>query len=180
MKKVVAFFADGFETVEALAVIDLLRRVKIDVDMVSVMETKSVVSAQKIVIEADKMLSELDMTDVDMIFLPGGGGYKHLLANETVIENVKKYANENKFIAAICAAPSILGQLGILEGKEAICFPGFEDKLLGAKISDQKVVRDGNIITGKGMGVSIEFGLKIVEALTDTATADELSKSIQK
>lgn len=179
MKKVIAFLADKFETVEALAVIDLLRRAKVDVKTVSVMESLEVVSAQKIKVMADCMPDEVTIEDADMIFLPGGGGYALLAANEMVTDYVKQFAKEGKYLAAICAAPSILGNLGLLEGKNATCFPGFEDKLIGANVSDAGVVCDGNIITGKGMGVSVEFGLKIIEKLIDKETADSLSASIQ-
>lgn len=179
MKKVVAFLADGFETVEALCVIDLLRRAKVLVETVSIKEDKYVVSSHNIEVKADKSIDELDMSDADMIFLPGGPGHTRLLECETVMENVRDFVAREKLVGAICAAPSILGRIGALKGKKATCFPGYEQYLLEAIHCNDKAVRDGNIITGKGMGASMEFGLLMVEAMTDKKTADDIASSTQ-
>ena len=179
MKKVITFLADGFETVEALTTVDILRRAKIEVETVSIMPIQNVTSAQKIIVTADKMLEDVDIDSADMIFLPGGGGYKHLLNNEVVTNAVTKFYNEGKLLAAICAAPSILGRMGFLEGKNATCFPGFEEFMFNANVTGGSVEVAGNIVTGKGMGVSVEFSLEVLRLLTDSETADKIKESIQ-
>lgn len=179
MKKVIAFLADGFETVEALTVVDVLRRANVCVDTVSVMEDEYVTTAQNILIKADRLLCDVDISDYDMIFLPGGGGYKHLLENETVMSGVESFVKNGKLVSAICAAPSILGRMGLLEGKNATCFPGFEKYMLGANVTGEPVVTDGNIITGKGMGVSTAFALAVLSSLCGSDIADEIGKQIQ-
>jgi 4-methyl-5(b-hydroxyethyl)-thiazole monophosphate biosynthesis len=116
----------------------------------------------------------------DMIILPGGmPGSKNLDASRTVDAAIKAALRKDAYIAAICAAPFVLGKRGVFNGKEAICYPGFENELTGARISNQKVVRDGKIITAAGMGVALEFGLKLVEAMTDAETAERLRGSLQ-
>ena len=152
MKKVFAFLADGFEEVEALAVIDLLKRAKIDTVMVSIMDTLTVTGAHKIQVIADKLYSEIDYKEADLLFLPGGGtGTKNLKAHKELAAALLDFAaDENKRIAAICAAPSVLGSLGILKGKKATCYPGFEEQLLGAEVVTDGVVTDGRITTAKG------------------------------
>lgn len=181
MKKVFAFLADGFEEVEALAVIDLLKRAKIDTVMVSIMDTLTVTGAHKIQVIADKLYSEIDYKEADLLFLPGGGtGTKNLKAHKELADALLDFAaDDTKRIAAICAAPSVLGSLGILKGKKATCYPGFEDQLLGAKVVTDGVVTDGRITTAKGMGVSIELGLELIKLLVDKETADTIKEQIQ-
>ena len=181
MKKVFAFLADGFEEVEALAVIDLLKRAKIDTVMVSIMDTLTVTGAHKIQVIADKLYSEIDYKEADLLFLPGGGtGTKNLKAHKELAAALLDFAaDENKRIAAICAAPSVLGSLGILKGKKATCYPGFEEQLLGAEVVTDGVVTDGRITTAKGMGVSIELGLELIRLLIDKETADTIKEQIQ-
>ena len=181
MKKVFAFLADGFEEVEALAVIDLLKRAKIDTVMVSIMDTLTVTGAHKIQVIADKLYSEIDYKEADLLFLPGGGtGTKNLKAHKELADALLDFAaDDTKRIAAICAAPSVLGSLGILKGKKATCYPGFEDQLLGAKVVTDGVVTDGRITTAKGMGVSIELGLELIKLLIDKETADTIKEQIQ-
>lgn len=179
--KVCTFLADGFETVEALAVIDILRRAEIVADTVSISEKKQVLSAQNIEVLADYVLSEYSFDGVDVLFLPGGGGHKHYKTCTLLMEVVKQYHKEGKRIAAICAAPSFLGMLGILEGKKATCFPGYEQELMGAKVltAPVKVVTDGNITTARGMGASIELGLELVKLLVNEEKATEIGLAIQ-
>lgn len=179
MKKVITFLADGFETIEALATVDVLRRAGIEVTMVSVMPILNVTSAQGIVIQADQMLEDADIESADMLFLPGGGGYKLLLGNEIVTNAIDAFAKAGKKLAAICAAPSILGRMGILEGKNATCFPGFEQYMFNANVTGNSVEVADNIVTGKGMGVSVEFALKVLEVLTDAKTAEDMKNNIQ-
>lgn len=181
MKKVFAFLADGFEEVEALAVIDLLKRAKVDTVMVSIMDTLTVTGAHKIQVIADKLYSEIDYKEADLLFLPGGGtGTKNLKAHKELADALLDFAaDDTKRIAAICAAPSVLGLLNILNGKKAVCYPGFEEQLLGAKVVTDGVVTDGRITTAKGMGVSIELGLELIKLLIDKETAGTIKEQIQ-
>ena len=179
MKKVFIFLADGFEEMEAIAPIDILRRAGIDVVTVSISENNVVTGAHGIKVEADQLFIETDFSSNDMLVLPGGGvGTENLTAHTRMNELLENQNNSGKQIAAICAAPSVLGKLGILAGKEAICYPGFEEKLTGAVISKNTVVKDGNIITGKGPGVAIPFALKIVETLKGKETASQVADSL--
>lgn len=177
--KVCTFLTDGFETVEALAVIDILRRAGITTDTVSISDNKMVLSAQNINVMADYVLKDYSFDDVDVLFLPGGGGHKNYRKCQQLIDIVKKYNDEQKRIAAICAAPSFLGGLGILDGKKATCFPGFEQELTGAEVVTSKVVTDGNITTAKGMGASIELGLELVKLLINEEKSEEIGLAIQ-
>ena len=160
------FLAEGFEEIEALCPLDLMRRAKIEVKTVGV-GTRLVKGAHAIVVEADMTTDELDRLgdlSCDMVFLPGGmPGTLNLAACDTVINAVSAAAKNGSYIAAICAAPSILGDMGLLCGKEAICYPGFEDRLKGAVISKDRVALDGRILTAAGMGAALDMGLKIVE-----------------
>lgn len=179
MAKVYTFLTERFETVEALCVVDILRRAGVVVETVSTEKDRMVMSAQKINVEADKCINDEDFTDGDAVFLPGGPGTPNLEMCEKVIDITRKYYDEGKFVSAICAAPSILGHMGLLEGRKATCFPGYETELKGATHVDHRVVVDGNVITSKGMGTSVDLGLKLVELLVDENTASELSKKIQ-
>ena len=179
MKKVFIFLADGFEEIEAIAPIDILRRAELDVVTVSISDSKTVTGAHGIKVEADQLFTETTFGENDYYVLPGGyDGMLNLSAHQGVNELLKKQHNAGKKLAAICASPSVLGKLGILEGKEAICYPGFEGKLTGATISKKSVVEDGNVITGKGPGVAVQFALKIVESLKGKETASQVSDSL--
>lgn len=179
MGKVCVFFGEGFEEVEALAVVDLLRREKIDTDMVSIMEDRTVNGSHNIKVVTDKLLSEVDFEKTDVIVLPGGlAGTKNLEACKALMEQVDAFAANGKTVCAICAAPSILGHRGLLKGKRAIAYPGFEKELEGAEIVYEPAVVDGRIITGRGMGCAIDFGLAIVEYLKDKETKDALAEKI--
>ncbi|MBO5938545.1 MAG: DJ-1/PfpI family protein [Clostridia bacterium] len=172
------FLAEGFEEVEALAPLDLLRRAGLSVTTVGV-GGKTVTGAHGISVLAD--ISDKDYSDdtPEMIFLPGGMlGTLNLAASEVVQSAIQTAVKTNAYLAAICAAPSILGDLGLLHGKEAICYPGFEERLIGAKISKQRVVRDGKILTAAGMGVAVEFGLAIIEELLGKQKAEELRRAV--
>lgn len=174
------FLANGFEEVEALAPIDLLRRASFEVTTVSITEHLAVIGSHNIPVIADTTIDRLgDCSDAEMLLLPGGmPGTKHLAACEKLTELLLTQNKASKPIAAICAAPSVLGALGILEGKEAICYPGFEEKLTGAVISDKRVVRDGNILTAAGAGVAVEFGLAAIEMLADADKSAAIRKAI--
>ena len=173
------FLANGFETIEALAVMDILRRAKIDVKTVGV-TGKIVASSHNIDVTADIEIDEFDVKDADAVVLPGGmPGTLNLEADKTVQGAIDYCIENKKYICAICAAPSILGHKGLLKGKEAICFPGFENDLTGAILSDKYVVTDGLIITARGAGVAVDFGLEIVKALKGEETAENVRKTIQ-
>lgn len=177
-KKIYVFLAQGFEITEALATVDVLRRAKLDTQTVSITSSLDVESSNGITVKADTLFSDIDASTADMLLLPGGmPGTLNLEAFKPLTDLVASFHKEGKFLAAICAAPSIFGHLGLLKGKEAICYPGFENELEGAKLSSRSVVRDGNIITAKGMGVSCGFALEIIKALLDDETADQVTES---
>ena len=179
MSKVYVFLAEGFEEIEGLTVVDLLRRAKIETEMVSIMETKQVKGSHGIEVSADSLFADNDYADAELLVLPGGmPGTLNLGNHEGLCELLKKHYGEDKMIAAICAAPSVFGQLGFLNGRIATCYPGFESKLEGAIILSTKVAVDGNVITSKGLGTAIDFSLKLIEQLTDLNTAMEISEGI--
>ena len=171
------FLADGFEEVEALCPLDLMRRAGLSVKTVGINKNE-IVGAHGIKIIADMSDIEYSDNEAEMIFLPGGmPGTLNLANNTTVINAINKAALDGSYIAAICAAPSILGDMGLLNGKEAICYPGFEDRLKGAVISKNKVVSDGKIITAAGMGVAYDMGIEIVRVLCGDKKANELKEA---
>lgn len=179
MSKVYVFLADGFEEIEGLTVVDLLRRANIETEMVSVMETKQVVGSHGIEIKADSLFADNDYADAALLVLPGGmPGTLNLGNHEGLCNLLKKHYGEEKMIAAICAAPSVFGQLGFLNGRIATCYPGFEGKLDGAIVCATKVAVDGNVVTAKGMGAAIDFSLKLIELLADKESADKISAGI--
>ena len=180
MKKIYAFLAQGFEETEALMVIDLMRRSHtIDVVTVSVTDELMVESSHKVKFFADKTIDEIDFEQGDCIFLPGGmPGAATLDKHEGLRKLILSFAEKGKPIAAICAAPMVLGKLGLLKGKKATCYPGFEQYLEGAECVGEHVVRDGNIITGMGPGAAMEFALAIVELLAGKEKVDELAEAM--
>ncbi len=179
--KVLTFLTEGFETVEALAVIDILRRADIKVVTVSITGNKIVESAQNIKVQTDADISDISYDKDDVLFLPGGPGHKSYYQCEKLMDMLTKHNDNGGRIAAICAAPSVLGKLGLLNGKKATCFPGFEELLTGAEVasSDIRVVTDGNITTSRGMGTSIDLGLELVKLIAGSTRADELARSTQ-
>ena len=179
MSKLYIFLADGFEEIEGLTVVDILRRAGVEVTTVSIMGKKTIVGAHKITLEADEVFEDCNFSDGDMFVLPGGmPGTLHLGEHQYLAELLKKADHEKKGIAAICAAPSVLGDLGLLKGKKATCYPGFEDKLKGAEVVFDQVVRDGNVTTSRGMGTAIPFALDLVSQLVSEEKAQELKTGI--
>ena len=179
MKKLGVFMADGCEEIEALTVVDIARRAGIETAMISVSGKKEVTSSHKVTFQTDIPAEFMDYDKLDGIVLPGGmPGTINLGKNECVQKIIADFASKGKLVAAICAAPSVLGEAGLLQGKKATSYPGFEDKLLGADVSFEAVVKDGNIITSRGMGTAIEFSLAIVEYLLDSEKAEEIRKGI--
>ena len=179
MSKIAVFLADGFEEIEALTVVDICRRADIRTETVSVTETRVVTGSHGITVEADKVISDIRFDKLDVIVLPGGmPGTKNLEACNVLTEAVRAFDNAKKTVCAICAAPGILGRMGLLEGRTAVCYPSVEPDLKGATIPQTEVAVDGNLITSRGMGTAIAFSLAIVEALCGKEKAQEVGKSI--
>lgn len=173
------FLADGFEETEAITPIDLLRRAGEKVTIVGV-TGKTVIGCHGIPVTADKTEAEVSPDDMAMVVLPGGmPGTKNLETSPVVARFLEAAVKGGHFIGAICAAPSILGHRGMLTGRTAVSFPDYERELSGAVIGDAETVRDGNIITSRGAGSAVSFGLKLVEVLHGEKTADELGKTFQ-
>ena len=174
------FLADGFEECEALCPLDILRRGGIEVKTVGVGK-EYITGTHGITVKADILESQIVLDEkLQCVILPGGmPGTNNLEQSETVKQAVT-FANEKeRLVCAICAAPKILGGMGLLNNKNATCFPGFEKDLIGAKLSSDYVVQDGNVITAKGVGVAFDFGFKILENLTDKTTVEDLRKKMQ-
>lgn len=179
------FLAEGFEEVEALCPLDLLRRAGVNIVTIGV-GGKVIRGSHGIEVVADVTNTEaeklLENDHIDMVILPGGmPGTLNLQSDATVNKFIDTAVKTDAYLAAICAAPLILGELGLLKGKKATCYPGFEDKLIGADIAPEgvTVVTDGKFITGKGMGVALEFGLALVGALVSYEKAEELRSAVQ-
>ena len=172
------FLANGFEEVEALCPLDLLRRAGVQVTTVGV-GGDMIVGAHGIAVQADMPDTMYRDSKPEMIILPGGmPGASNLDASKTVESALRAAVNSNAYLAAICAAPMILGKRGYLQGKRAICFPGFENQLQGAILANERVVTDGRVITAAGMGVALEFGLALVAAMTSRETAEKLRRTV--
>ena len=179
MKKVSVMLADGFEEVEALTAVDLLRRAKIYVDTVSITDDFTVHGAHGINMQTEDLFDEVDFSETDMIVLPGGmPGTTNLKEHEGLKKVLLRFAEEEKYIGAICAAPTVLDEIGILQGKRATCYPGVESQIKDAILTRTPVMRDGNIITGQGVGTAIDFALKLVEVLAGEEKAKEIAEAI--
>lgn len=179
MNKVVVFLADGCEEVEALTPIDVLRRGGVNVVGVSISNGKMIKGSHGINFMADEVFENIDFNDVDMVVLPGGlGGRNNLMAHSGVVDVCKKFNDEGKFVTSICASPSVLGENGILNGKKAICYPGFESQLKGAIVTDEDVVEDGNIITSKGPGTALAFSLKLLKTIAGKEVSDKVAQGM--
>lgn len=173
------FLADGFEEIEALTVLDLLRRAEISVQSVSVKPEKQVMGAHKIQVTADLLLDDVNYEGLIGIVLPGGmPGTTNLSKCKPLSELLIKAHEDQKWIGAICAAPTILGDLGILEGRKAVCYPGFESKLRGATVADDAAVRDGHIITSKAAGTAVDFSLKLIKHLKSKEDSINIKRAI--
>lgn len=163
MAKVYEFLANGCEEIEALAPLDILRRGGVEVVTVSITASRSVETSRGVTIEADRHISDVDLSDADMLILPGGmPGAKNLMENQTVCDALLAQNESGRLIGAICAAPMVLGQLGILKGKRATCYPGFEKYLDGAEHTAEVVTVDGNVTTGNGPGAAMAFGYQLL------------------
>ena len=171
--------APGFEEAEALVPADLLRRAGIATALVS-LDGETVTGSHHITVTADAALDGLDLSKAEMLVLPGGSpGYQNLGADPRVEALVREAVRRDIWVAAICAAPTLLGRWGLLEGKKAICYPGMEDQLTGALVQTAPgEIRDGKIITGRAAGNAIDFAAELIEVLLDRAAADKVLESI--
>ena len=180
MIKTALFCANGFEECEGLVVVDLLKRAGIDIKIVSLQNDLSVLSSHQIKIQCDLMFDEVNFDELDMIILPGGmPGTLRLKEHVKLCEKIKEFHQNRKPLAAICAAPSVLGGLGLLKGRTVTCYPGFENECLEAICSGEKVEKDDHIITARGLGCAIEFAAKIIETLLNEETAKSVLSEIQ-
>lgn len=179
MSKIGIFFAEGYEEIEALTVVDLVRRANIDITMISVDNQPEVTGSHGITVKMDAALQDTDFSGLDMLVLPGGlKGTQGLEACEELMKQLDAFYEAGKYVAAICAAPSIFGHRGYLKGRKATSYPSFESHLEGAEVTHQAAEVDGHVITGRGMGCSIPFGLKIVEQFAGKEAADSLADKI--
>ena len=179
MSKAVVFFAEGTEECEALLVVDLLRRAKVDVTVASASGSREILSSHKIRITADALAEEVDYSDVDLVVLPGGiPGTPNLAANKTVTDTCTAFAKSGKKVAAICAAPTILAMLGITDGRRATCYPGCEGQMGSADMVCAPAVTDGKLITGTSAGCAVPFGLALIAALKGQAAAQAVAEQI--
>lgn len=182
MAKVYAFIADGMEEVECLAVCDLLVRAGVEVKLVSIMEDRQVVGSHGFKIQADELFADIE-DDADILFLPGGlPGTDHLKAHEGLAELLTAHLASGRRLAAICAAPSVLGQLGLAKGHRVTCFPGYEKEMAGAVCTadgSEGIVTDGLLTTGRGLGWSLDMGLELIRLLVDEETSLSVKEKIQ-
>lgn len=168
---------DGFEEIEAITPIDFLRRCGLGVKTASI-GGKRVAGAHNITIEADISIDEVNKTDMSLLVLPGGPGHTALKCNK--VYDLINYAASNKIpIGAICAAPSVIGEMGLLKGKKATCFPGFESSLIGANLSDESAVCDGEFITACGAGAAADFALLLAKKVCSAEKAEEIKRAMQ-
>lgn len=174
------FLGNGFETVEALAPCDVLRRAGVEVALVALTDNKNVVSGQNITVQADITLDEVDMEKMEMLVLPGGlGGVRSILSSIPAQTLIQTAATEGKYLAAICAAPTILAQLGLLDRRSATVYPGMEEQMFSAvMMKGARVVMDGRFITAQAAGSSFDFGLKLIEVLRDKETSNQVKNGI--
>ncbi len=173
------FMADGFEDIEALAPVDIMRRAGLDVRLVSIYDHNRVVSAHGVEMHTDIVFSDVEWSKCDLLVLPGGmPGAANLDAFAPLCKGIAEHYAAGRPVAAICAAPMVLGHLGILEGKRATCYPGFEGELKGATYTASLVEREGNIVTGKGPGAAMAFGYTLLELMGKQAEAEQLREGM--
>jgi len=179
MKKAFVHFAEGFEEIEALTVVDVLRRADIPVLMVSVTNKMLVTGSHGIPVQTDVLFENANYAEAEILILPGGmPGSKNLNSHSGLKEKLMEFNDKGLKLAAVCAAPMVFGQLNILNGKKAVCFPGYENDLLGATVLYDPAIKSGNVITGRGVGAALNFALEIVLDLKGQETADKLAKAM--
>lgn len=177
MKKALIFLVTGFEEIEALATVDILRRGGVEIKTVSLTEEKTVVGSHSIPVIADELFDNADFSSADILILPGGT--VRINEHDGLKEKLIEFNNRGKNIAAICAAPMVLGGLGLLKEKKATCYPGFEKYLDGAELAtNEAVVVQGNIVTGRGPGLTLDFALQLLETLEGKEKREEVAKGL--
>lgn len=175
MSKIGIFFADGCEEIEGLSVVDICRRADLEIVTISIMGKNEVTGSHNIIFQTDTVFEEVDFGELEGVILPGGmPGTLNLGKHEGVNRIIREFAESGKMVAAICAAPSVLGAAGILQGKTAVCHPGFEEKLTKANVKYDNVAVDGNVITSRGMGTAFDFGLAIVGYFKDQTVVEDV------
>lgn len=171
--------ADGFEEAEAMIPFDVLHRARVEVVLVSISNSLNVKSSHGVPMVANCLLSETDLSDGDLMFLPGGmPGSNHLSESKELAPEIMKYAESGKWLAAVCAAPMVYGRMGLLKGHKATCYPHFEDELIGADVQKKTCVRDGQFITGCGAGAGFAIGREMAEVLVGKDTADAVLRQM--
>lgn len=179
MKNVAVPLAEGFEEIEAITIIDVLRRGGVQVVTLSVTGQREVTGSHQISIRADQLFEEVDFGSMDMIVLPGGmPGSMNLNSHSGLREVLSEMNSKGKYLGAICAAPLVLGSLGLADGIEATCYPGFEKFLSGAKLNDEGVVADHKIITGRGAGFAMPFAIRLLEVLLGENIANDVARKM--
>jgi len=178
MEKVFIFLTTGFEEIEALATIDILRRGGVNIQSVSLSGDRTVVGGRQISVIADCLFEEVDFSDAQMLILPGGPGTGKMNEHKGLKQEVLAFARQGKLLAAICAAPMVFGELGLLQNKKATCYPGYEKYLVGAYINEAPVIVDGNITTGRAAGYTFEFALELLSQLKGNETTEEVAEKI--
>ncbi|MFA6676243.1 MAG: DJ-1 family glyoxalase III [Bacteroidales bacterium] len=179
MKKIFIFLADGFEEGEMIIPLDTYRRSGYDVTTVSITGSRQVISSHKVEMKTDTLFENADFSNGDVLFLPGGmPGTLTLNAHQGLKDLVMEYYKQGKLVTAICAGPMVLGGLGILKDRNATCYPGFEDKLIGAKYTGAQVEVSDNIVTGRGVGAGFEFALTVVGILEGPKKVEEVTKNM--
>ena len=176
--KILVPLAEGFEEIEFSTIVDILRRAGMEVTVAGLKEG-AISGAHSVRVTPDTLIDKMSADDFDVIVLPGGNpGYTNLGKSEKVLKLVRDMHNRNKYVTAICAAPSVLAKAGVIQGKRATIFPGMEDTLTGAQHSKDRVVIDGRIITSQGPGTAMEFAIKLVEVLAGRNRAEEVAKRV--
>ena len=179
MKQVCVLLADGFEEVEALTAVDLLRRARVYVDTVSITDDYKVHGAHGINVQTEDLFDQVNFDEFDMIVLPGGmPGTLNLKNHEGVRQIVTEFAQAGKLVGAICAAPTVLADLGLLEGKKATCYPACEPDMADAVLTGAPVTVDGNLITSRGVGTAIDFALELISVLVGQEMAKKIASDI--
>lgn len=178
-KKCAIFLADGFETCEGLITIDMLRRGGVEIDMISMNGTLAVTTSQNVILQAEKLYKDVNLDEYDVLILPGGKvGTVNLESSDSLKQAIRKHYEEGKLTCAICAAPSIFGHLGMLKGKKYTCFPDFDGDY-GGEYQMELAVSDGNLVSGRGMGATIEFAREILKKIVDEETLQKVEKGMQ-
>lgn len=179
MSKVYIFLADGFEDIEGLTVVDLLRRAGVEIQTVSIRDSREITTSHGIEMKTDVIFKDADFSDADMLVIPGGmPGTKYLGEYQPLCDLLTSFYNKGEKIAAICAAPTVFAKLGFLEGRKATAYPSCMDGLAGAVRSEDEVVIDGNVTTSRGLGTAIPFALSLIAQLCGAEKAEEIAESV--